>query len=419
VVGGRWGKQRTERKLKQNPVLLTMTLTTIISLLRNGLCCVKDLNLFSSTALYDPSYTALLFPLPPPHLSQTTPLEFLIGIFQFYAVVALIRDGIQGIKRGRKLKRSVKDAELALSLYLPPSKFGAAYRLVRQRLFEDAMLARKIVLEGFCVAVIGFSFIWMFANSFHVTPTNILGGYAGLIHALTAAEIALLILLYFMFVDACVKMKKSWRIKRDIIPKLEKSGGKLGSLVTEDFFDSCTYAWINNNGWDPYWTLNESHGESSVVKKDTKLHQEVQHIQLTIETLLDVAQDSQKSESKEKHHQLLPQVVAVACQRLSREAWILNMSSLIEFLSFVLNAVAFYGYLMAVLCFYFADADKEPEYWKSMKLNMRNADAEWLGNFAGDLMWTIEPFTLIIAPYLLFSMAPSEVILESKKVKSD
>lgn len=396
-----------------------MTLTTIISLLRNGLCCVKDLNLFSSTALYDPSYTALLFPLPPPHLSQTTPLEVLIGILQLYAVGSLIRDGIRAIKRGMKLKRSVKETKLALSSYVLQSKFGAAYRIVRQRLREDDMFARKIVLEGFCGAVIGFSFIWMFANSFHVTPTNILGGYAGLIHALTAAEIALLILLYFMFVDACIKMKKSWRIKRDIIPKLEKSGGKLGSLVTEEFFDSCTYAWINNNGWDPYWTLSDRQGESPVTKKDTKLlHQEVQHIQLTIETLLDVAKESRKTELKEKH-QLLPQVVAVACQRLSREAWILNMSSLIEFLSFVLNTVAFYGYLMAVLCFYFTDADKEPEYWKSMKLNMRNADAEWLGNFAGDLMWTIEPFTLILAPYLLLSMAPPEVILESKKVKSD
>lgn len=396
-----------------------MTLTTIISLLRNGLCCVKDLNLFSSTALYDPSYTALLFPLPPPHLSQTTPLEVLIGILQLYAVVSLIRDGIRAIKRGMKLKRSVKDAKLTLSSYQLQSKFGAAYRIVRQRLREDAMLARKIVLEGFCGAVIGFSFIWMFANSFHVTPTNILGGYAGLIHALTAAEIALLILLYFMFVDASVKMKKSWRIQRDIIPKLEKSGGKLGSLVTEEFFDSCTYAWINNNGWDPYWTLSDRQGESPLTKKDTKLlHQEVQQIQLTIDTLLDVAKESRKTELKEKH-QLLPQVVAVACQRLSREAWILNMSSLIEFLSFVLNTIAFYGYLMAVLCFYFTDADKEPEYWRSMKLNMRNADAEWLGNFAGDLMWTIEPFTLLVAPYLLLSMAPPEVILESKKVKSD
>jgi hypothetical protein len=395
-----------------------MSLSTIVSLLRNGLCCIKDLNLFSSTALYDPSYTALLVSLPPPYLSQTTPLEVLIGTFQLYAVVTLIREGIQSIKRGIGLRRAVKYAELALPSKLQ-SKFGAAYRLVKQRMREDAASATRAIVQGTCVATIGVSFIWMFANSFHVTPTNILGGYAGLIHALTAAEVALLILLYFMFVDAWVKMKKSWRIKRAIIPKLEQSGGKLGTVVTEDFFDSNTYAWINSNGWVPYWTLSDHRGESSYAKEDVKLHQEMQHIQLTIETLLDVAKEDRKSSPNKEKHQLLPQVAAVACQRLSREAWILNMSGLMEILSFVLNVIAFYGYLMAVLSFYFSDGEKEPAYWKSMKLNMRNADAEWLGNFAGDLMWTIEPFTLIVAPHLLFSMAPSEVIFESKKVKSD
>jgi len=389
-----------------------MSLSTIIAFVRNGLCCIKDLNLFSSSILFDPSYTYLVFSLPPPHLNQTTPLELLIGILQFYAFISLTWEGIQSIKRGIELKRSVQRAKQKVALQ-QEKKYFSAYRIVKQKLHEDAASATKAIIQGFWVACIGISFFWLFANSFHVTQTNVIGGVQALIHALTVAEIALLFVLYYMITDAAEKLKNARRIQRTVIPKLESSGGRLGQAVTEDFFDANIYSWIIHNGWSPYWTIDRS-GESTLEEDAEQIQQEIQRVQLTVDTLLAVGQGDTSME------QMLKQAADMACQRLTREAWILHMTGVLECFLVIFNVVAFYGYMLSVLSFYLAEGEDAPSYWKSMKFGlMKNADADWAGNFAGDLMWTIEPFTLIVAPHLLVSMAPTGISPKSKKVKTD
>jgi hypothetical protein len=56
-------------------------LDSIVQLIRNFLCCIKDWHLFSDTWLYDPKVTQQYYDFPEP-LNKTTPLEAMISIVQ-------------------------------------------------------------------------------------------------------------------------------------------------------------------------------------------------------------------------------------------------------------------------------------------------------------------------------------------------
>ena len=77
----------------------------IVQFLRNALCTVKNFSLLSETFLYDAKVTAQYVTLPSP-LDRTTPLEVLISITQFYALVTVSLAGYKMITSGgvRKLQ---------------------------------------------------------------------------------------------------------------------------------------------------------------------------------------------------------------------------------------------------------------------------------------------------------------------------
>ena len=85
-----------------------------------------------------------------------------------------------------------------------------------------------------------------------------------------------------------------------------------------------------------------------------------------------------------------------------------------EIVYLVINTIAFYGYAMSIVCYYFPDEVKQPALVQRLLFGMNNIDADWHGNFAGDLMWTIEPIIILTSPFLLQSLQR-----EKKKAKAD
>jgi hypothetical protein len=84
----------------------------------------------------------------------------------------------------------------------------------------------------------------------------------------------------------------------------------------------------------------------------------------------------------------------------------------LELVYFALNLVAFYGYSLSILAFYYASSN---EMWhRALKFGMTHADSDWWGSLAGDLAWTIEPALVL---YLAFSARKSQT--QTKKVKKD
>jgi heme/copper-type cytochrome/quinol oxidase subunit 4 len=83
-------------------------------------------------------------------------------------------------------------------------------------------------------------------------------------------------------------------------------------------------------------------------------------------------------------------VAAYGLRQQSRE---LSVGAGLELTYFILNFIAFYGYSLCILAYYFANSN---DTWHHMlKFGMTHTDSDWWGNLAGDLAWTIEPAIIL------------------------
>jgi hypothetical protein len=368
-------------------------LDTVVQFVRNALCCCKDLHLFANTKLQDPTHTAEYYNFPPP-LDKTTPLELLISTTQLYACASTTLSGYRLIMESGygKLRRISQ----LMHIHESQSKHSLADKLVMSSLLEAQAAARKSMFIGFNVISIGISFFWLFANSLHVTETDWIGGVFGLIQALTIMEACLVPLLYYMLQDGYSLLSKANRLQA-LVGKLQS-----GSVVESDLTVE-TYQWIVTNGWTPFWTLDYGPVEPlpDQVTETKSVNEEVQKLSTTLNAIT----------SKKKD---MSTVLTNAAARLESEVSMLRMEGYREFLYFLINWIAFYGYLLGIIVYYYDEDEFTPTHVWHLKAGMKNEDADWYGNFAGDLMWTIEPIIILGSPFLLTWLKPTSI-----KVKKD
>lgn len=245
-----------------------------VQFLRNALCTVKNFNYLSESFLYQPEITARYYSFPPP-LDRTTPLEVLIGITQFYAFVTVSVAGYRMITRSgvnklqlitrlinlREANNNTAEKEEDEDEKKPgkkkqpdPAMMQLARQLVTKSLFDESDAATRSIFVGTNVLLVGIAFFWLFANSFHVTSTDWIGGISGLIHSLTIMELGLLVFLYYMAIDARGDIRKSremyqWATKVSSCKKLNPEEVK--KITTEQ------YGWLVG-GWTPFWIEGSS-----------------------------------------------------------------------------------------------------------------------------------------------------------------
>lgn len=375
-----------------------------VQFIRNFLCCCKDLAIFEGTFIHDAVTTReFLGPVLPDPLDKTTPLEVLISITQLYACLSASRSGWHLMTSSvGKLRRIVRLVEARLMQTEKTKEWTQADRIVNESLFKEAKYAIRSAFIGFLVFPLGVAFFWLFANSWHVTETDWIGGLPALIHALEVMEIALFPLLYFMIVDGFEMLAKSKRCK-DLVDLLDQ--GKLSgpSEIGVARFESMT-------GWVPFWDSGIPIFAKASPDEDRKVQEEVKKVQETLTSWFPA--DSKKGEKEDK---ISTAAFEDAKDRLEDAVPQLRMEGYREFLYFVFNFVAFYGYLMAPVAFYYDNEEEQPYHIQSMKLFYSNNDADWTGNFAGDLMWTIEPIVILGSPFLIQMMKPRK----GNKLKSD
>jgi len=364
-----------------------------VQLIRNGLCCIKDLDWFRDTfpVLYDSGVLPQYYDLPEPY-NKTTPLEALIGLTQFYAFSSNSRSGWKLLHTSYgKLVRVQRLLES-----LPVAKTDSD-RLIRASLIKEAMYALRSMFIGFLVLSIGISFFWVVGNSFHATESDVIGGLPALIHALTVMEVALLPLLYYMWMDSGEQLKKAARLEA---MAREMQALKDSGLKTLDI-DLASFEALTN--WLPFWDSGVSAFESKVpdsAVEEKMILEEKYKVQRSLEELTDKAKISNL---KEKADELM-----IAGQ-------VTRLEGYREFIYFIMNFIAFYGYLFCVLAYYFEDESK-PYSISILMFALDNDLADWYGNFAGDLMWTIEPVIIFSTAYLFTYMRNSA---KRSKVKSD
>ena len=356
----------------------------IVQFVRNALCTAKNFNVLGSTFLYDPNVTARYYDFPSP-MDQTTPLEILISITQIYAMVTVSIAGAKMIASSIK-KLHLISRLVSLQVERNDAKKDknevVARRIVTESLLQESDAAIRSFVVGVNVLAIGISFFWLAANSYHITSTDWIGGVAALIHALTVAEIALLVLLYYMVKDARDAMRKSNDMKK-FAANLSASKGfsEVDSLTVEQF------AWLSVNDGDDtsplFWTSGDV---SSDVVVDGKMLTKAEEAVATKLAKLAKSVDPEIADS------------------LLVKSEVSRFEGLREYVYLVLNFFAFYGYAACILVYYFQNEEAQPSFMRSVLLHLPNADADWLGNAVGDFMWTVEPIVILGSPLVVQSI---------------
>lgn len=280
-----------------------------------------------------------------------------------------------------------------------------AHSIISNSLEKERVAAKTNLIIGAQVMPIGISFFWLFANSWHVTSTDWIGGVQGLIHALTVMEVTLAVLLYYMIKDGKKKLNEAKYLDEMSHIVLDANEGVIGEdklpgkTMDERAFSSLSIA-ATDGGWSPFWTEDIKGGLSDAELK-TKLLDETEAVHKSIISFTGTKNTSKTTKLFD-------------ATELTHAAFYSRMEGLREFLYFVLNFIAFYGYLLGVLVYYYDDDENDPTHISLTKLFMTNKDADWRGNFIGDFMWTIEPMLILGSPILFGVMAPLK-----RKVKSD
>jgi len=364
-----------------------MSTQAIVQFVRNALCTAKNFNILGNTFLYDPNVTARYYKFPSP-MDQTTPLEILISITQIYALVSLSIAGYKMITNSiKKLQLISRLVSLQVERKYDDAKKVSknevvARRIVTESLLQESDAAIRSFFVGVNVFAIGISFFWFSANSYHITSTDWIGGVAGLIHALTVAEIALVVLLYYMVKDARDAMRQS-KDMREFAVRLSESKGfsDVDGLTVEKF------GWLSaddNDYTSPFfWTNGDA---SSDAATDSKMLTKAEDAVATKLTKLAKTVDPQLAES------------ILVKSEVSR------FVGLREYGYIVLNLLAFYGYAACILVYYFQNEETQPSFIRAALLHLPNADADWLGNAVGDFMWTVEPIIILGSPLVVQSI---------------
>jgi len=383
------------------------------------MCCVKDWELFSDSIpmLYDASHTnsvltSYLQLELPEIIDKTTPLEAIISITQLYACLSCAHSGMKlSWTSVGKLKRIVRLLEGRLSSPLKDDFPNAltATRIVNESLIKEAKSSMRNAFVGLMVAPIGFCFFWLFANSWHVTEAGWIGGLVALIDALTIMEICMVPLLYYMIVDAFQQFSLFRQTKEciDVVTSNKKK-------FNPGYMNITRYEFMEP-GWVPFFEEGASPlGGSSNSGKETKdLATETKQVEQTLNLWFSPTATDDKDDENEKDAKIRKEAIANTISTMNNSLFGLSAKGYREFLYFILNFIAFYGYLMAVITFYYPDDDFQPTWIKYMKFDYDNNFADWSGNFAGDLMWTIEPMVILASPFYLSYMQP--VVMASSK----
>ena len=375
----------------------------IVQLIQNALCCVKDLKLYKTTLLWDPSYNTMLlrgFPLPYP-MDETTPLEWIIALTQLYACISGTKQGISLVLNSAgKLRRIT---HLLEERGYPKTM---ADRIIHQSLLQDADNATRSMMIGCCLAPIGIAFWWLCVSSLHVLDW--FGGNPALIHALEVMNICLVPLLYYMIVDGMENLRTANQVEQLLTHLQSSSTNWTTELMTLATYEAMT-------GWVPFWDdgVDLFTQPPDPVSELKRMADEVKNVERFLSILLPSGDEEAKQEGP-KEDRVRTKTLRQIERKLQGDIPVLRLEGYREFLYFCLNFLAFYGYWMGPLCFYYEEEETQPFHIRSLKFGYQNDRADWYGNFTGDLMWTIEPIVILISPMVL-----SLVRSQKTKVKSD
>jgi hypothetical protein len=379
-----------------------MSLNTYVQFFRNFGCVLKALLpkdsyvIKQTMALPWAAYLTILFPnifisrSPDPSY-----LQYFIAITQFYVVFvypyyALIKL-MQGYRQLIKLRHQ-QTAINRISLTKPSTEVIILSSAVSQAIDKVWM---ESIIGGFVEIINALQFVYLGLGSLQIQlPRH----PAAIIEAVCITEVALIFFLYLMWQSWQQHVQiaaSSRRLLANIESKQEDIKAKNEKPLTlVDILSLAHDAGFARNiseiipalgiDYSTRWILSE---------EDIVLEDEIQRLNIALKDVLspiDIPLKASKllgiTDAKLKVH-----------SKLTAHATTHEESIPMEIIYFLLNLLAFYGYLLGILTFYFP----RDEIWLwVMKFGQSHGVASTVGEFLGDLAWTIEPILVIVTPHL-------------------
>jgi hypothetical protein len=397
------GKYSLDRPFIAITIEQTM-LNAIVQFIRNFLCCIKDtsyghneshilFSLYNSTLTNQWIMTLFNIQLMEP-LNLTTPLEVFISIAQFYVVCTGVPDAISGyIQSSKQMNRIYRLIQSRESTVVK----SHAERLIHASLIQEAKMAIRSMIVAFSCFFISAAFIWLSANSWHITQTDWIGGLPALIQALLVMNICLMPLLYYMFTDSRDYFAKAKRI-RLFCSKLQACS------VTDADVGLTALQALTESGWTPFWSNRYSgtHSKYKSLDEDVQLlAAEIVAVQIMIDNMTGTSAIQKKVDDADAVQVLRAQIQQNVAAEMQPMIAVHRRCAYREIVYLILNTVAWYGYGMCIVVYYFPKVLQQPDWLRLILFHLENEDSDWYGNFAGDLMWTIEPVIILLSPMLM------------------
>ena len=348
-------------------------------------------------------------------------------VFKEYGMSDAAFKGPDSPSRRSTRKKTPSKPKTSVSPY-PSSVIVCSLTFLSTSLSEQKSKLNRDLVESCACLVIGPCFIWLAANSLHVTETPYIGGIDGVILALIFMELALLPLLYFMKTDATTE-REAGSSMMDLADKCWDGDFKFKD--EKEVFEYVSAAVAVRAE-----TVEPADDDKTPKKKDRDADDEALYDKGLFEGF---GQDSCKNDvlypwygkdstpSAEVVLEAFHTVASGVDAMSTSGGLVLDAAPLVQgggerrhvdglrsWLYVFLNFAAFYGYALSIIVYYLPSGASALA--DALKLGMADEAADWWGNFAGDLCWTIEPAMIIWGGGLVDMFLRTGV---GEKVKSD
>lgn len=359
---------------------------TLIALLRNGLCVVKDLQLVDS--LQQPWDVAqVIFP-------GFTRLEALIAPLQLAAALFNGVSGLWDLSKGVIDYNEMHEWRKLLQVQQVSAEADEAQPYARKQVALEQDQAWRQSIMGCCKLTISFGFAKLTTNSLHMASMWWLN------LALLLMEVALAYILVVMVRGA----------------KSKKSASTLGNALASDLDE------LQKQAEDQATLLEQTKPKKSSKKSPTTAgaskedmllarHPHLFEDQETLSVLCAAAEidpprapwpgPAERYLGNAYCHEVLRfrrELIARLTESPAEMADCLranavgdNLRGSLEVVYIVLNVIAWIGYAIFPLTWFYPDSNAFAHALAPYCNWPGHALAEWLGNFVGDLAWTVEP----------------------------
>lgn len=376
-----------------------MSFGTWTSLVRNFLCVVKALLPSSHILMKSANFNflplsylgTLLFGNDPIYWNNQTLhasfIEWMIAPTQLIASILGINGGYNNLLKSYKKYNILSCQRESCRLYAINKNKHIEYYIIEDCLFTLLNKEFHNIISSILELVCGFCFIYLFTNSLHIHADS---HPKPVIDALIIMNIALIYFLYIMW-DTYVSRKSSI-IQADSFCKSSSKDKKMKSII--DLIQVPASVGIMNTYQGLKWLSDDFHLNYEDVDVNTKNESQWNKIMINDFSTISSFINHLTTKSSQDELELI--------NKFKNQSKVNSNIQFLDVTYFTLNLIAFYGYTVGILAYYFPfDTYRDSITMMLFKMGMTDDVGDYWGNFAGDLAWTIEPFIILfVAPLI-------------------